>query len=184
MAFWNNRAGKLNLCPECCTRSKGKQHSISCAKGSRKWLVDGDTGACTVQTIQILPSQEADLRQLWLTDFRKARQCQTRWGLRKSQSLAKSSKLIAFVLTFYFLRKLLFLFIGKWSYKNMQLVIQLIQHDQYKQTKPVSFSDTWRDEGRSCAQSRSVRLPQCHGSRKVTPLLTGIEMNSSVYCKW
>lgn len=112
MAFWNNRAGKLNLCPECCTRSGGKQHSISCARGSRKWLVDGDTGVCRVWTIQILLSQEADLRQLWLTDVRKAKQCQTHRGLRKSQFLAKSSKPTVFTSHFW-LRANFFSFIMK-----------------------------------------------------------------------
>lgn len=58
------------------------------------------------------------------------------------------------------------------------------QNELYnKEINPVSFIVTCRDCGRSYAQLRSVILPQYHGSRKVTPLLTGIEMNSSVYCK-
>lgn len=135
MAFWNNRAGKLNLCPECCTRSEGKQHGISCARGSRKWLVDGDTGACTVRTIQILPSQEADLRQLWLTDFRKAKQCQTHRGLRKSQFLAKSSKHAAFVLTFAW-EQISLCSLGKGSMKTCSLwcVSELFQKDKMNST--------------------------------------------------
>lgn len=82
-------------------------------------------------------------------------------------------------------RATFFLLIMKRFRENMQPGMPVLserQNEHHKETKPPSSSATRRDWGRSCAQLRSVRLAQCSDSRKVTPLLTGIKMNSCVYC--
>lgn len=66
----------------------GEKCSISSVAGNRKLLVDEDSRVCFTRTIQISPAQEKDLRQQWVTDFRKTKWCQNpKWWEKISVSL-------------------------------------------------------------------------------------------------
>lgn len=69
----------------------GEKCSISSVGGNRKPLVDEDSRACFIRTIKISPAQEKDLRQQWVTDFRKTKWCQIQSGGRKSVFHLKTS---------------------------------------------------------------------------------------------
>ncbi len=73
-------------------RGGGEKCSISSVAGNRKLLVDEDSRVCFTRTIQISPAQEKDLRQHWVTDFRKTKWCQIQSGGRKSVFHLKTSK--------------------------------------------------------------------------------------------
>lgn len=70
----------------------GEKCSISSVAGNRKLLVDEDSRVCFIRTIKISPAQEKDLRQEWVTDFRKTKWCQIQSGGRKSVFHLKTSK--------------------------------------------------------------------------------------------
>ncbi len=54
--------------------------------------MDEDSRVCFIRTIKISPAQEKDLRQQWVTDFRKTKWCQIQSGGRKSVFHLKTSK--------------------------------------------------------------------------------------------